>query len=240
MRTNSILSALLLLAMSATLVSCGASNAEILSEARGVEVSLMRNLPTGMVDWIHAQAADVAGGRSDEESVRQAAATHVTGDDPDGQGTDALAFFVMMEAVRIIDKGYVDNQKRTEALGKAGAGIEALTATIDADLSKNSGKEDSEPCACGLYEVYLDQLGISLRQSETWITLTAREPQDIGDAKALRNDLEHMKGTLKEMGETDIIRLQALEDRRSKSIGVITRLMKKASETSSTIIQNMK
>jgi len=240
MRLTSTLLALLLIAGTAILASCGASNAEILSQARSVEVSLMRYLPTGMVDWIHAEAGDLASGRSNEEIVRQQAAGHVTGEDPDGYGTEVLTFFVMMDAVRILDKGFVNNQKRTEAIGKAKAGIDGLIGTVNGDLSNNSGKDDSDPCACGSYEPLLNELASSLRQSETWITLSVREPLDVGDLRALIRDLEHMKDTMGELGEMNQLRLQAYDDRRSQIINAISRIQKKASETNSSIIQNMK
>lgn len=240
MKTTPILFVILLVAGSAILASCGASNAEILSQARAVEVSLMRHLPTGMVDWIHAQATDVASGRSNEENVRQLSAAHVTGDDPDGHGIEILTFFVMMDAVRVLDKGSVDNQKRTEAMGRAKAGIDVLMGAIDKDLSGNSGKDDSDPCACGTYEPLLNELAGSLQQSETWITLAVREPIDVGDLKALRSDLGHMKETMSELAAMNELRIQAYYERRSQIIEVISRIQKKASETSSTIIQNMK
>jgi len=240
MRLTSTLLALLLIAGTAILASCGASNAEILSQARSVEVSLMRYLPTGMVDWIHAEAGDLASGRSNEEIVRQQAAGHVTGEDPDGHGTEVLTFFVMMDAVRILDKGFVNNQKRTEAIGKAKAGIDGLIGTVNGDLSNNSGKDDSDPCAFGSYEPLLNELASSLRQSETWITLSVREPLDVGDLRALIRDLEHMKDTMGELGEMNQLRLQAYDDRRSQIINAISRIQKKASETNSSIIQNMK
>lgn len=240
MRSSPILLVLLFITSSAILASCGASNAEILSEARTVEVSLMRHLPTGMVDWIRAQASDLAADRSNEESIRQLAAQHVTGDDPDGHGTDALTFFVAMEAVRILDKDYVKNQDRTEAIGRAKTGIDDLIGIVGKDLSGNSGKDDSDPCSCSPYEPLLNNLSTSLGQSETWITLSVREPMDVGDLKALRNDLDHMKETLAELGEMNQLRLAAFQDRRSKLLGLISRMMKKASETNSAILQNLK
>lgn len=240
MATKLLAFALLLIIGLVTLTSCGASSAEILSQARTIEVSLMRHLPTGMTSWIQGQAAEVATGRSNEEDVRQAALQHVTGNDPDGYGSDALTFLVMMGAVRSLDKKSVDDQKQTEAIGRVGTNIDAIMGTIDKDLSNNSGKDDSDPCACSAYEPILHGLAEALQQSKTWMTVTVREPADVGDLKALRGDLEHMKNTMGGLSEMQGLRLQASVERRSSFMQTISNLMKKASETDASILQNLK
>lgn len=45
---------------------------------------------------------------------------------------------------------------------------------------------------------------------------------------------------MSEMGETESLRLQMAMDRMSKMMSTLSNLMKKASETSSGIIQNLK
>ena len=240
MTTKPAVFALLLVMCSAILASCGASNAEILSEGRTVEVSLMRHLPTGMVSWIDAQAAELAAGRTTEDGVRQEALQHVTGDDPEGRGPDVLTFFVTMAAVRNLDKKSIDDQKQAEAIVRATTVIDAMGAMVDNDLSKNSPKDDSDPCTCGKYEQSLDGLAAALQQSKTWMTITVREPADVGDLKALKSDLDHMKDTMDELSKLQALRMRAYADRRSALIQVLSTLLKKASDTSSTIIQNMK
>ena len=240
MKTNHLIQVFSFVLCSASLASCSASNAEIISEARSIEVSLMRHLPSGMMSWIQAKAADVATARLSEDDVRQSAREHVTGEDPDGRGSDVLTFFVMMEAVRTLDKQSVDNRKQTEALGRAKTKIDVLAETVTGDLSKNSDKDDSDPCACASYEAVLNDLAGTLELSKTWITVAVREPSDVGDLKALGSDLDHMKNTVGELSEMQQLRLQASTDRMSRLMQTISNLMKKALETEASIIQNLK
>jgi len=220
--------------------SCGPSNTEILSQARTTEVTLMRYLPTGMMSWISSEAADVASGRLDEDAVREAARGHVSVDDPDGYGADALTFFVMMEAVRVLDKKAVEDRRQKDGIQLAGTRIDALTGMIDKDLSGNADKDDSDPCTCADYKVGLSDLATAFEQSKTWMTVTVRDPADVGDVKALRKDLEHMRSTMGELSELNALRLQAQMDRSSKLMEIISSLLKKVSDTKSSILQNLK
>lgn len=232
--------AAILILMSSILASCAASNAEILSEARSVEVSLMRYLPTGMVSWIHAQAADIAAGRTDEDGVRLAAADHLASDDAAGEGADVLTFFVMMEAVRQLDKGSLEDMKQNEAIEKSKTKLKAINAIIGDDLAKNSDKENSSPCTCSPYEPALSDLSSSLQQSKTWITVAVRQPADVGDLRALQQDLGYLSTTMEELAGMQAIRLQAHEDRMSKIMGVIANLLKRVRDSGKAMISNMK
>jgi hypothetical protein len=59
--------------------------------------------------------------------------------------------------------------------------------------------------------------------------LTAAQTRDVGDLDSMS-----------ELGETDSLRLQMAMDRRSKFMETLSNLLKKESDTSSTIIQNIK
>jgi hypothetical protein len=54
--------------------------------------------------------------------------------------------------------------------------------------------------------------------------------------EALRNQ----RDSISEMGEMDALQMQQAMDRMSKAMSTLSNIMKKASETSQTIIQNMK
>ncbi len=228
------------IALSFLLAACAASDSETLMRARNVEVSLMRNLPSGAMNWIHQQADNLADGRTDEDGVRQASTERIRGEDPNGRLTDVLTFFVTMEAVRKLDTKAVQRDGEQKAIDAVKLKLDALSGKLDEDIRANSGKDDSDPCACAPYEPALTDLQGALEKSPSWITVSAREPLDVGDLKAMKQHFQNLYETLGELSEMTAHRIQKSQDRQTKLMSTISYLLKKVSDTQSGIIQNMK
>lgn len=229
--------------LSALLLSCGASQQEVLMEGRGVEVSLMRKLPSGVMSWIHAQGKSLAEGRTDLEGVREAAWERIVGDDPDGGAGDLLTFFVVMAASRQLDVLEGERMKEQEAIAVAQEKLKGLVEMVGQNLKKNSGKEDADPCMapdCGPFEAMLDDLENALDRCPTWIRISVREPADIGDVKSLRNDLDYLRKTMEDLSKLTSARLKMTMERRSKYVSTLSKLMKNVSTTQDAVIQNIK
>ena len=222
------------------LASCGASNTELLTRARSTEVKLMRDLPTGIMSWIHSQAAEVAAGRLDQAGVRASAQEHVQGQDPEGKGTNVLTFFVLMEAVRDLDKMSGDTEKRAAAIERARTQLEHLRGLVSGDMESNDKKKDSDPCACSRYEQALTGLATSLEESKTWFSMSVREPVDVGDLRSMKRDLSYLKDALDKENDLELFRIQEYQENKSRLEQMISNVMKAAAETESDIIKNLK
>jgi hypothetical protein len=229
--------------LSVLLMSCGASHQEVLMEGRGVEVSLMHKLPSGVMTWIHAQGKSLAEGRTDLEGVREASWERIVGDDPDGKAGDLLTFFVVMDATRQLDIQEGDRMKEQEAIAVAQEKLRGLTGMIKEDLDENSDKDEADPCLapeCGPFQQVLGDLENALDKCPTWIRISVREPQDIGDVRSLAKDVDYLSKTMKELSELTSVRLKAVVERRSNIISTLSKLMKKVSSTQDAVIQNIK
>lgn len=74
----------------------------------------------------------------------------------------------------------------------------------------------------------------ALRQTRSEIISTTREIEN------LKHQITNQLDTMSEMGEMESLRLQMAMDRLSKLMGTLSNLLKKASETSAGITQNLK
>lgn len=240
MRTSKIALICSLAAVSLSLNSCGASRIETISQARSVEVKLMRNLSTGVTSWIGQQGSNYAEGRSDVDAVRQASLDRIGSVETRDASANALSFFVLMEATRKMDQNTTKRRNQIDAIAGAKTTLDALVDRVKADLKKNSGKEDSEPPVCDPYDQALTNLSVVLNQSQTWVSIAVREPTDVGDLRGLVQDLNYLRTTMDELSSLTELRLQAIQDRENKAISAISSLMKKISDADESIIKEIK
>jgi len=78
------------------------------------------------------------------------------------------------------------------------------------------------------------QLKVQLAQFSDSVAISKKQIDD--EVNKMKNDLDNMS----EMGETESLRLQMAMDRLSKMMSTLSNLMKKISDTSSGITQNIK
>ena len=137
----------------------------------------------------------------------------------------ALAFIVMMEAAKA----------QSDDLKSVMAGVKAINQQKQG-LRDTLNQLDALKADCVAHPENCQPMGIDPR------VLQARRPgqlsvQDIDNAKeTVQNKLDSMS----EMGETESLRLQMAMDRLSKLMSTLSNVLKKSSETSDEIIQNIK
>lgn len=136
---------------------------------------------------------------------------------------DALAFIVMMQVALDADKELRATLDAMNAANKKKAAFREAKEHVDADLAANARARniyvmDAPPMTAG-------------RVDRAVIGNIARVVVD--SPKSLRD-------TYGELGDLASMRLQVQMDRRSKLISTVSNLLKKISETESSITQNLK
>ena len=137
----------------------------------------------------------------------------------------ALAFIVMMDAAKSAREDLKNIMAGVKAINQQKQGLRAAANRLDTlsmNCAVNPGNCDGTGIAPGV-------LGVELPGQAS--------KQDIDNAKeTVKNKLDN----LSEMGETESLRLQMAMDRLSKLMSTLSNLLKKESDTSSSIIQNIK
>lgn len=168
-----------------------------------------------------------------------------------GQDIEALCFLVLMEAVKSAQEDLRSTMAEVRAINAAKDGHRRLISKVARDVASNCGQRDGKPPlrftsgGLGSAEAYRrvpvphpDPEGTGgIRVARTDMVGGA---MDICSVRAARDDLKSRLDTLSEMGEMESLRLQMAMDRLSKLMATLSNLVKKISDTNSTIISNLK
>jgi hypothetical protein len=219
----------------ATLAVClSLATAEAQSEpplpdgAAALEAKLLTRVGPQTRGWIKQEAArQNATGKPSELTVKNAIAANPSFSGlPDGD-INALAFLVMMEA----------SKSAREDLKSIMSGVKQIN---DAKASLRRKAQDSKATSESPKQTTVKAAPEPRQPARA--SLAPVQPTPIPRAEfakklqSARNDMD----SLSEMGEMESLRLQMQMDRMAKSAATISTLMKKQSETSQSITQNLK
>jgi hypothetical protein len=161
------------------------------------------------------------------------------------QGVDieALEFLVLMQAAQDADK---DLKNIMAEVQKHNQQKQALRQLLDATKQAKSQSANSAPsavCATPACQSLLGQarqLSASAGQLPHPVRLPATEHLTNADVAAIQQQAQDNLDSMNKMGETDSLRLQMAMDRMSKMMTTLSNLLKKVSDTSSSVVQNLK
>jgi hypothetical protein len=151
---------------------------------------------------------------------------------------EALCFVVLMQASKSADEDLKAIMDGVKVINKQKDGLRQLQNEIN---QKKAGAQTSNtPCAspdCKALEGRLRTLGAQLPPKARF---SVPPVATLGDLASHEAQLKASLDSLSEMGEMDSLRLQMAMDRRSKFVEALSNIMKKISDTSETIIANLK
>jgi Arc/MetJ-type ribon-helix-helix transcriptional regulator len=161
---------------------------------------------------------------------------------------EALVFIVMMEAAKSAAEDLKEIMKEIQAKNAAKQKLREFLKKVKCDIANNSGKVRLEFGQNGMgseraYHHVLIPVEDPCSESSAKLIETDLHKGRIADIsilESIRDDLRDKLDSLSEMGEMESLRLQMIMDRRSKMIQTLSNIMKKMSDTSQSIIQNMK
>jgi len=161
---------------------------------------------------------------------------------------EALVFTVMMEAAKSAAEDLKEIMKEIRAKNATKQKLRELQGKVKCDIANSTGQMRLEFGQNGMgserayHHVFIpvedpcSESGIKLIETD----LHKRRITDISILESIRDDLRDKLDSLSEMGEMESLRLQMIMDRRSKMIQTLSNIMKKISDTSQSIIQNIK
>lgn len=173
----------------------------------------------------------------------------VLGSMADGDIT-AMAFIVMMEAAQSAQEDLKAIMAQVKAINHAKEVMRTLLGKVERDCAANAVHREgaaldfsrglgSERAYHEAPVPYLDPDaagGIKVVPTDLWPGSIERRD----DLCVVKDDLKGKIDSLSEMAEMEAMRLQMAMDRMSKMMSTLSNLLKKASDTASTIVQNIK
>jgi putative addiction module CopG family antidote len=164
---------------------------------------------------------------------------------------EGLAFLVLMEAAKSAQEDVRAIMASVKAINAAKRALRELLGKVNRDAAANASKRASDgplDFSKGLgseaayhkvpFPVADAQVkgGVSFAVTDLWPgTITKKEEID-----ALVDQMKYDLDSMSEMGETESLRLQMAMDRMSKMMSTLSNALKKISDTSSAIVQNLK
>ncbi len=225
------------------------------TEVRPIEPELTRRfsslhgrLQPSARTWVEQQAQveaqksapDVAGLNSAIRS-RFAAKRNVMSS-PAGGDIEAVAFLVMMQATNDMDKDLQQIMAEVKSMNNAKQKLRDLINQVNKDVADNAGKTDA-PCLtplCRSLSSELNELATGTAGLRRPVRLSAPARPTYGNLRVLQGQLKQNLDSMNEMSETESLRLQMAMDRRSKFVATLSNIAKKMSDTSESMVQNLK
>jgi hypothetical protein len=180
----------------------------------------MAALSPSLRDWVsdRSRAIVASGNAPDPALIADDARAHLAGQDFSTVDIEALVFIVLMEATKQADADLHETMAQVKAENDKKAKLrEAMDAKREADAA-------AKPSAPVQPQIMLAQPRLQLAKPVSVDTAPIKDQKD----------------SLSDVGEMNSLRLQMLMDRRSKLMEALSNLMKKQSDTASTITQNLK
>lgn len=195
--------------------------------------------------WVAREGPAIARASGDPHVMARAAVSRTQwatlGNMSDGD-IEALAFLVLMEAAKSAQEDLKAIMGRVKAINASKAQMREALSRLQQDADRMRDLPASTPCRppeCGLSSTALE----STRRSALVMRrpVAARAPATtVGELPGLRDAMKSDLDAMSEMGEMESLRLQMAMDRLSKMMSTLSNLLKKLSDTSTSIVQNLK
>jgi putative addiction module CopG family antidote len=165
-----------------------------------------------------------------------------------GSDIEALAFIVMMQAARDAEEDLKEIMNEMKAMNAAKRKLRELQKKIKCDIANSTGQMRLEfgQSGMGSERAYHHALiPVSDPCSESGMKFIETDLYkgriaDVSILESIRDDLKDKLDSMSEMGEMESLRLQMIMDRRSKLLETLSNILKKISDTSQSITQNLK
>ena len=170
----------------------------------------------------------------------------------DGSDITALVCIVMMEAAKSAQEDLRAIMESVKLINAAKSAQRALISKIGYDIAENSGQRNGKP------PLKFAARGVGSEKGYHRMPVPHPDPgspgglrrvptdmhkgriKDICLLSAIRDELKDDLDSMSEMGEMESLRLQMAMDRLSKLMSMLSNILKKVSDTQSSIVANLK
>lgn len=161
---------------------------------------------------------------------------------PAGGDIEAMAFLTLMEATQAMDQDLKTIMAAVNAINHAKDSLRSLQSSVQQEAAGSGGKPNT-PCRspfCQSLPARLAELSAGTANLPRPVRLQSPPAPTYANLQALQNSLRSQLDSMSELGETESLRLQMLMDQRSKFLEALSNIMKKTSDTQSSILANLK
>ncbi|HUJ31462.1 MAG TPA: hypothetical protein VLY23_09290 [Candidatus Acidoferrum sp.] len=161
---------------------------------------------------------------------------------PSGADIEELAFIVLMQATNDQDQDLQQIMNEVQAQTKAKQFLRQQMQAVNTDVAASAGQKPNAPCntpACQDLARQASEITRVTSQTKKSVRLSG-SAITYGELKGIQADLQGSLDSMNEMSEMTSMRLQMAMDRRSKFIEILSNILKKMSDTESSIISNLK
>jgi hypothetical protein len=151
---------------------------------------------------------------------------------------EALAFLVLMEASKSAQEDLKAIMESVQAINKQKE--ELRHAGNEARLAHSGVQKSDTPCTSPDCRALAERIRILAAQLPGKARFTVPPIATLGDLAAVEAKLKNSLDSLSELGETESLRLKMAMERRSKMMETLSNILKKMSESSDSIIANLK
>lgn len=159
-----------------------------------------------------------------------------------GGDIEAIAFIVLMNATQGMDQDLKTIMGQVNSINRAKESLRSLQSSVQQEAAASGGKSNI-PCRspfCQSLPERLAQLSASTANLRRPVRLQSPPAPTYASLQELQNSLKSELDSMNEMSEMESLRLQMAMDRRSKFMETLSNLMKKTSDTQSSLIANLK
>jgi Arc/MetJ-type ribon-helix-helix transcriptional regulator len=168
--------------------------------------------------------------------------------DAAGADIEALVFIVLMQAAHDAQEDLKEIMNEMKARNDAKKKLRELMRKVKCDIANSTG----------LMRLEFGQSGLGSERAYHHVLIPVQDPcsesgvklvetdlhkgriSELSTLESIRDELRDKLDSLSEMGEMESLRLQMMMDRYSKFMTTLSNIMKKISDTSQSITQNLK
>lgn len=227
---------------------CPAVNAQnqFFDEADALFGKIMAQINTRHVKWVKSTADEANKKQLSPEDINGKAQAYGVLNSMNGQDIEAIAFLVLMQAAKSSQEDLKAIMAQVKSINEQKEKLRSASDLLNNPQAITRIRLDSLKNVAAQTQVIqtnnktlrqqpvLDNSMNANRPARTNNTVTKAEIDATKDK--IKNDLDSMS----EMGEMESLRLQMAMNRMSKMMSTLSNILKKISDTSQSIIQNLK
>jgi len=222
--------------------SCGTSRTELLAEVNSIEKRFSAKLQPAVRTWIDGEAMKLARFVLEEDGIRETTGRRFAGQNLGDESREVLTFLMMARAVDLSGQRAKLFEEQQKAIRATIEKIREVLPKLEADLKRTADAHDLAPVQPDLavYQGEIRKINELIQKTPSRTVFVDRSFDDIGDLRAVQDDLKGKLDEMNGMSEMTSLRLQMMMDRRSKFIETLSNIMKSMSTTQETLVQNLK
>lgn len=207
------------------------------ADAQKLYDKFMSQIKPAHKNWVLQTAQKIKQQAYTQQDIMTASRSYANLNGLAGADIDALAFLVIMNAAKsaqediknlMIEVNNINKQK--EQLRKMQNQLKQANSKLSKSQYDSIQKAVYVINSVHTQKIKMETSSLQMKQS-TW---------SVADVNTLQNNMKSELDSMTEMGQAESVRLQMIMDRQSKLITALSNILKKISDTASSITQNLK